>query len=1151
MQLRTAAVTAVVSLCLACGPPSASEDELARATHLGKAHLENRQARPAIDAFSRVVELDPRSAPAWRNLARAQLLARDDEAAEAALRKAVATEAESAATSYLRGLVAARRSRFEEALPHFELAVRLDPRVAALRYQLATAYQASGSHEQAREQLQETLRLDPLHTTAHYKLLGHAQRTGDREEVALREREVLRLRRLFGEQSRTPEALEKCAYTAAEPLPARHDTTSPALEVTFADVTGEAFAGEARAAVEAAVAVTVTEVAEDGRATLFVAGGDGRLSLITAGPEPRAGSGFAHATLDLELPALDGQEEAGGTPALPAAEKAGEALALPAVTSRGGLFAVAGNFHDEVPAGEIYDPAVHARSDVLLLHSRGAYLLAGTAAGGFVDVTARSGLGTLVGQRARWVDYEADGDLDLLVATRGGPQLWQNSGDGSFEEVTAAAGVASPRRGANENETSGDPAVTDLAVADLDGNVVLDLVLARGEAPTLVLENQRTGQFRPLPEPPGPWPPARRVLLDDLDHDGRPDAVLVGDGAVTIVASGSSWRHLLDLDGLDPAAAALLDFDNDGRLDLLVAGTASDSEGRGRLRLWRNAARPGDGHPQAWVDHTALAGLDADLDPVREIETADLDADGDTDLLLLTERGLRLWRNEGGHRNGQIKIRLAGTKTNPGGLGTRIEVRRGGFWLSRTVSEMPIEIGLGGRTAGPHRDSQAGALDVVQVTWTNGIVDNQLDVAAGQPLTIVEKNVATGSCPFLYAWDGRGFRFVTDVLGNSPVGLSLHRGVPLDADPDEIVRIGPAADFPASGGTYLLRMTEEMREVLYLDQVRLLAADHDPGAEVHATDKLMPAPFPASELRALGRVATPRRVTSDDGRERTAALQAIDGVYAPPGMPLPPPLRGMTQPLALTFDFGPLSAYRAPILALTGWLQYGDASTNIAVSQGAAMALPPRLEVEVAGRFEPIDVVVGMPAGKTKTILVDLEGKLPLGSRRLRLTTSFEIRWDRVALAEKQPASSIVEHAVGPASARLAWRGFSEIRARAPGHPTTPRFAAVSASPPWRTALRGWATRYGDVLELASERDDRLVIAGAGDALELAFDAAALPPLEPGRIRTFFFYSVGWDKDGDANVIDGDAIEPLPVAAVGDDWRLRYNTRWVPWDQFR
>jgi hypothetical protein len=76
-----------------------------------------------------------------------------------------------------------------------------------------------------------------------------------------------------------------------------------------------------------------------------------------------------------------------------------------------------------------------------------------------------------------------------------------------------------------------------------------------------------------------------------------------------------------------------------------------------------------------------------------------------------------------------------------------------------------------------------------------------------------------------------------------------------------------------------------------------------------------------------------------------------------------------------------------------------------------------------------------------------------------------------------------------------------------------------------------------------------LVLVNAGDALTLRFAAKALPPVPKGRIRTFFFHSIGWEKDGDHNVVDGDMVEPLPVSAPGD-WQLEYNTRWVARDQF-
>jgi hypothetical protein len=127
--------------------------------------------------------------------------------------------------------------------------------------------------------------------------------------------------------------------------------------------------------------------------------------------------------------------------------------------------------------------------------------------------------------------------------------------------------------------------------------------------------------------------------------------------------------------------------------------------------------------------------------------------------------------------------------------------------------------------------------------------------------------------------------------------------------------------------------------------------------------------------------------------------------------------------------------------------------------------------------------------------------------------------------------------------------GFSEIKSRVPGHPQTPDYDKVSARPPWRTTPQGWCTRYGDVLDLVKARDERLVLLNAGDALRLRFDARKLPPVPKGLVRTFFFYSVGWDKDADYNVVEGDSVEPLPVGA-GGDWRLEFNTRWVPRDRF-
>jgi hypothetical protein len=263
-------------------------------------------------------------------------------------------------------------------------------------------------------------------------------------------------------------------------------------------------------------------------------------------------------------------------------------------------------------------------------------------------------------------------------------------------------------------------------------------------------------------------------------------------------------------------------------------------------------------------------------------------------------------------------------------------------------------------------------------------------------------------------------------------------------------------------------------------------------------------------------------------------VSAIDGEFAAPGRPLASNYRGQTHPLTLTLDFGPLDDMRAPVLTLTGWLQYGDASTNIALSQSAReVVVPTTLEMESPhGSWQRVDFVVGMPAGKTKIIVIDLTDKLAAGVQRLRLRTSFELRWDRIALFERLPASALLTHAVKPASAQLRPRGFSELRARAANHPSTPDWYTVFERPPWRTTPEGWVTQFGDVRPLVTHRDANLALLNGGDALELRFAAAELPPPEPGHTRTYFFYSVGWDKDGDHNVVDGDSVEPLPPTSA-------------------
>jgi hypothetical protein len=218
------------------------------------------------------------------------------------------------------------------------------------------------------------------------------------------------------------------------------------------------------------------------------------------------------------------------------------------------------------------------------------------------------------------------------------------------------------------------------------------------------------------------------------------------------------------------------------------------------------------------------------------------------------------------------------------------------------------------------------------------------------------------------------------------------------------------------------------------------------------------------------------------------------------------------------------------------------------------------LDAELAdGTWKRVDVEVGTPAGKTKTILVDLENKLPAGTQRFRLSSSFEIYWDCAQLCEKADAADTHDYALQPGRTDLHWRGYSRYANLPQSLPLTPIYTEVSPTPPWDYTPAGWFTRYGAVDELVSQRDDRLVLLDGGDELALSFDATRLPPPAPGMTRDFFLHVVGWDKDADFHVGQGWQLEPLPFQGmddqaygneprpnrIDDSWIKEYDTRWV------
>ena len=378
------------------------------------------------------------------------------------------------------------------------------------------------------------------------------------------------------------------------------------------------------------------------------------------------------------------------------------------------------------------------------------------------------------------------------------------------------------------------------------------------------------------------------------------------------------------------------------------------------MRAWRNRGLAG------FQDQTTQLGLDHfEGGTISETHFADFDSDCDSDIVLaLADGGLRYLQNDGGNANTQVKVQLVGNRSNSSGIGTRVEIQTGGLRLIRPVRSLPVEVGVG-----KHQ-----VLDSFLVHWFNwpqGLA--HAPVNCTQPLLALELTIQEGSCPYLYAWDGEGYRFITDFLGAAPLGLPLAEGRYIESDPEELVWIGNEETFVPRNGNFELQITEELREVLYLDEARLVVVDHEPGTEVHSTDKLLPGkPFPPGEILTLHRERPLVRAETLNNRDVTAALLEVDGVRVSPPALRTPQLRGLAEPHGVILDFGTLVPTQPLVLVMNGWLRFGGGMANIAASHDPALPFPfPILEAEISpGHWERIDVTVGAPAGKTKTISI-------------------------------------------------------------------------------------------------------------------------------------------------------------------------------------
>jgi hypothetical protein len=729
--------------------------------------------------------------------------------------------------------------------------------------------------------------------------------------------------------------------------------------------------------------------------------------------------------------------------------------------------------------------------------------------------------------------------------------MWRNNGNGTFTDVSESVGL----------EGNG-PSVSSIGT-DFNNDRAVDLVVTGGWGhPEGIYENPREGKFplRQLWAAPAPGGVAGVAALD-FNHDGWMDLAFAHWGYPGVSLwqnnSGKGFQQvsLPKVDWVRGWSVVALDYDNDGWVDLAAVGERKD--GRGEVRLFRNLG------PDGWKDVTADVGLDKiQLKEPRAIIAGDYDNDGAVDLLITQNHGPAvLLRNEGGNKNNSLRLALKGLNDNKSAIGTKVEVFSGGMRQKFEVygssgylgqNSPYLTIGLG----------QAKQADVVRMLWPTGVLQDEIEVAANKLQNIQELDRRGSSCPTLFAWDGKHYGLVGDMLGAGVIGHwiasnngRIERNIPR---PTEAIKLDRAT-LREKDGKLSFRFMEPLEESVYLDQVKLLAVDHPADVDVYPNEYFATnPPYPPFKVvfSHTKDARLPAGAWDEHGHNVLADLRAHR--YFGDFRVLP--YLGFAEPHSLELDLG--EAYRGgPLwLLMHGEVEYFSANSMYAADQAGLRPFAPYVEAQNAeGKWVRVIDDLGFPAGGARTMTADLTGKLPRGARRIRMPTNLQIYWDNILISRTPQTQNSRLTSVLLARANLAFHGFPlKIEDKPPGN-VKYIYEKASATGPY-TRPAGAYTRYGDVLPLLTAEDDKFAVFGSGDEVALDFDPTGLPALPSGWVRDYFFIANGYEKDMDFYAYRGDTVDPLPFGDMHSypypgqtfpsdadhlNYLLEYNTRFM------
>jgi len=706
-------------------------------------------------------------------------------------------------------------------------------------------------------------------------------------------------------------------------------------------------------------------------------------------------------------------------------------------------------------------------------------------------------------------DLDGDGDLDLVVGRTGSLEIWSNRGGMEFYDIS------------NRSSLPSNCAMNTILIVDADQDVDQDVLLLGGENNGLLV-NQRHGRFQWVKN----TEETAELLSQVADAEsggmsrrfGRGVFAADESGVFEIFPFGSSEAGSADKRVLSESAARRLripDLDNNGVTDFISWGEA------GLLAYEMQRVSRAPNRRATWIPRESLAIEGR----ILGADYGDLDRDGDLDLIWCDEKGLQGATNEGGNKNHWLDLSLiaqqiresgptASGRVNSHGLGSNIELKTGRDYQSVVVSRPTTHFGLGNRER----------VDVCRILWANGIPANLIDPKQNEFLC--EQQTLKGSCPYLYSWNGEKIEFVTDLLWGAPVGLQVAEGVLATPREWEYLKI-PGRFIQARDSEYDLRITEELWEAAYFDEVKLYAVDHPEEIEIETNEKVGPPSVAEHRIFTARNRRLPVSARDAMGNDLLPQLSKTDDVYV---ATFHNKLRqGLAEEHYLELDFGELSRFEQLHLYLSGWLYPTDTSINVAASNDPRLSSPKPPSIQVPddqGNWREVVPFSGFPGGKTKSVVYDLSKIFLTEDYRVRLVSNMEFYWDSVYFTVDEPGEKIEMAELPLKEAVLRYRGFSAVVPHPRNGPERYDYQSVSEAAKWPN-LGGKLTRYADVTDLVREGDDRLVVMAGGDELKLRFGVLAKSP-PPGWKRDFVLYNVGWDKDADLNTVAGSSVEPLP-----------------------